>query len=175
LVTIAVGGLGVFGSTLVAQAQSPYELPPPPSTETGVTPTPTTPTGPGTPQMLDPFPVVRIKGVATRTGANITSLRVRAPGGARIESRCSGRGCPYRRAITAVSGSSSQLRSVRLKRFQTRFRSGVKLEIRVTAPNAIGKFTSFQIRKSKAPRRTDRCLAPASTKPIDCPRRGTDA
>jgi hypothetical protein len=172
-IAVAVAGLGVLGSTLVAHAQSPYQLPPPTTTEPGVTTTPTTPTTPAEPQLLDPFPIVRIKGIATSRGARITSLRVRAPGGARIDSRCSGRGCPYRRAITQAQGSSNRLRSVRLRRFQRSFRAGVKLEIRVSAPNAFGKFTRFQIRAGKAPRRTDRCLSPTTSQPVDCPRRGS--
>jgi hypothetical protein len=44
----------------------------------------------------------------------------------------------------------------------------VKIEVYVTKPGMIGKFTRFTIRKGKAPSRIDRCLMPGSTKPVRC-------
>ena len=44
----------------------------------------------------------------------------------------------------------------------------MKLEVFVTKPGMIGKYTRFKIRKAKAPTRTDRCLMPGSNKPVRC-------
>src|SRR4051812_44696937 len=49
------------------------------------------------PLVLDPFPVVRIRGELTAKGARVTLLSVRAPGDVRIDVTCTGADCPARR------------------------------------------------------------------------------
>jgi hypothetical protein len=39
----------------------------------------------------------------------------------------------------------------------------------VTKVSTIGKYTRFKIRSRKPPIRSDRCLMPGSSKPVDCP------
>ena len=43
------------------------------------------------------------------------------------------------------------------------------IEIRVTQPQKIGKYTRVKTRKGKAPLRIDRCLMPGRTRPVTCP------
>jgi hypothetical protein len=112
-------------------------------------------------RMMSPAPIVRIRGRLTRSGARITLLTVRAPRGASITLRCLGRGCPAQRwARTAAL--------TRIKRFEGTLRAGTKLVITVTKPGRIGKRTTIVIRRGKAPRRADRCLAPGARKAVAC-------
>jgi hypothetical protein len=113
------------------------------------------------PRMMDPAPVVRIRGRLTRSGARITLLTVRAPRGARIAVRCFGRRCPVRRwARTSAL--------TRVRRFQAAFPAGTRLVISVTKPRRIGKHTLIVIRRGKPPTRLDRCLMPDTRKPVAC-------
>jgi hypothetical protein len=50
-------------------------------------------------------------------------------------------------------------------------RPGTVLRLYVTRGNAVGKFTRFRIRRSKAPSRADLCLVPGSSRPVACPGR----
>ena len=49
------------------------------------------------------------------------------------------------------------------------YRPKATIEIRVTQPRKIGKYTSVRTRRGKAPVRSDRCLMPGKTKPVRCP------
>jgi PKD repeat protein len=134
--------------------------PPPP-----VTP----PTDPGaTPvlQWLQPFPVIRIRGRTTGRGAQVTVLSVTAPSGSLIAARCSGRGCPVRRTRAQVSARG---RRVRLRAFERHLRAGIRLEIFVTKPGVVGKYTRFRINRLKPPQRVDSCVLPGSRRPARCP------
>ncbi len=112
--------------------------------------------------MMDPAPVVRIRGWLTASGARITLLTVRAPRGARIAVRCSGRRCPVRRWARTAS-------LMRVPRFQRSFPAGTRIVISVTKRGRIGKHTTIVIRRGKAPTRLDRCLMPGSRRPVRCP------
>jgi hypothetical protein len=114
-------------------------------------------------RMMDPTPVVRIRGRLTRSGARITLLTVRAPRGARIAVRCLGSACPARRWARTASVT-------RVARFQHAFAAGTRLVISVTKPGRIGKHTTIVIRRGAAPMRRDRCLIPGARKPARCPR-----
>jgi hypothetical protein len=113
--------------------------------------------------MLEPFPVVRIRGTALRHGARFTLVSVRAPRGTRIVVRCAGPRCPRTRLRRTARGLT------RLRPFERLLRVGVRLTIRVTKPELIGKFTVVKIRASRVPLRRDRCVAPGSSAPVDCP------
>jgi hypothetical protein len=113
------------------------------------------------PPFLRPFPVIRIRGFFARRGARITLLSVRGPRRAKVEVRCSGRGCPVRKLSLPTADT-------RVHRFERFLRAGILLQIRVTRPGRIGAYTSFLIRSRKGPLRTDRCLLERSSKPIQC-------
>ena len=97
--------------------------------------------------MLEPFPVVRIKGVFTASGAHVSLLSVRAPRGARVKVACRGRDCPLRRFKPRAGVK-------RLRPFERDLRAGTRLEVTVTKPGYIGKVTVIVIRRNAAPRRT---------------------
>jgi hypothetical protein len=126
-------------------------------------------TGPGTTpapdtslKFIDPFPVVRISGRFTRRRTTLTRVTVNAPRGAGIRVDCKGSGCPYHRKAIAV-------KLVRVGALQRSYRPGATIEIRVTQPRTIGRYTRVKTRRGKAPLRIDRCLMPGSTKPVRCP------
>jgi hypothetical protein len=119
---------------------------------------------PRPPAALSPFPVVRIVGSFGRSGIKIEQLVITAPDGARIEIRCRGHGCPFKRLVRRPKPQT-----VRVRRFAHRtLRPGVVVEVWVTRAGEIGKYTRFRIRKGKRPTRVDRCVAPGSRRPERC-------
>jgi PKD repeat protein len=129
---------------------------PPPSSEGG-------PPAPVPPRVMAPFPVVRYAGALTRRGARLTLFSVRAPrGGARVAARCLGRGCPRPQALR-TSGVK------RLPAFQRNYRAGVRIVVRITRRNRIGKYVRITIRRNRPPARRDACLWPGSRVPRACP------
>jgi hypothetical protein len=124
----------------------------------GTTPSPTT-----TLPFIDPFPVVRISGRFKGKRTKLTRVLINAPRGARIRIACKGRGCPYRRRAIAV-------KLIHVRALQRSYRPRATIEIRVTQPRKIGKYTRVRTRRGKAPLRIDRCLMPGKTRPVRCPR-----
>ncbi len=123
------------------------------------------------PALLRPFPVVRIAGEVFRTHARVRLLTVLTPRGGRLEVRCRGRSCPFRVVRrTASSRASRRGTLVRVRELEgRRLDAGVVLEIRVTAPGTIGKYTRLRIRGAgRAPARRDGCLLPRSSRPVAC-------
>jgi hypothetical protein len=116
------------------------------------------------PRLLRPFPVVRVRGRATRRGAAVTLLTIRATSGVRITIRCDGRGCPTRRWARARAGALTHARV-----FERLLPAGVRLTVRVSRQGWIGKYTRLLIRRSRPPSRVDRCLYPGNTRPRPCP------
>jgi hypothetical protein len=113
-------------------------------------------------RVLRPFPVVRIRGVLTTTGARITLLSVRASRTATVVARCRGRSCPLRQlARTAMVQ--------RLTWLERNLSAGTKIDIIVTKPEQIGKWTKIRIRRGAPPKRWDRCVYPSGTRPVRCP------
>ena len=133
-------------------------------TSPGPTVTPAPPrTGPA---LLSPFPIVSLRGRLVRGGAIIQALEVmQAPRGARVEVRCRGRSCPFRRKVRT---SPANNRRVRFREVRHRLRAGVLLQVFITKPGVIGKYTSFKIRGNATPLRRDRCLVPGVRKPMRC-------
>ena len=117
--------------------------------------------------MLSPFPVVRIRGVILRGSARLNLLTVKAPSGARVKVICHGGGCPKKKSVVlrVPSGKSS----VRVRSLERRLRTGAVIEVFVTAPGRIGKYTRVTIRSNAAPARRDLCLRPGKSKPVACP------
>ena len=129
--------------------------------------------GPGViaPLLMDPFPRVRIRGVTTRRGARVDLLSVRTVGGTRILVRCRGRSCPWRRATGTARFDATRFGLIRIQGFKRRhLRAGTVIQVFVTQHGRIGKYTSFKIRRLKAPRRVDRCTALGVSQVRGCPR-----
>jgi hypothetical protein len=116
-------------------------------------------------RLISPFPVVRISGALTKRGARLHRVAVDAPPGTTVRVACRGRSCPYRSRTSIVSKST---RSLRLSQLERRLRAGVKIQIFITSPGTIGKYTSFTILRGKSPRRADRCVRYGSTQPFRC-------
>jgi hypothetical protein len=120
------------------------------------------------PGLMNPFPVVRLQGRVLGGGVRVTRLTVLAPAGARVRGVCLGRhrGCP-RRAVVRRSRSSH--RPVRLRALERRLRAGAVIQVYVTAPGTIGKYTRFRVRRGGAPFRRDMCVPAAGIVPAPCP------
>jgi hypothetical protein len=123
--------------------------------------------------LMQPFPVVRIVGSESSSGAKISLLTVQAPVGTRVSVTCGGSHCPSRSENRVVVSSRKNSRAggvlLSFGKFERSLQAGVVLEIRVSKPGEIGKYTSFRIRPNKAPARIDACVGPTNPKPIPCP------
>jgi hypothetical protein len=116
------------------------------------------------PDLLRPFPVVRIRLVILVKGARVRLLGVRAAPGVRVTVRCHGRGCPWkRRSIVSSDGG------VRFRRLQRRLPAGTIIEVFAARPGTIGKYTRFRIRRGRAPARVDSCFVAGAGRPSSCP------
>jgi hypothetical protein len=91
-----------------------------------------------------------------------------APNGARVKVVCHGPGCPKKPLVRRARSGNRPMRFPTLER---RLRKGVVIELVITAPGQIGKYTRFAIRSNAAPARRDLCLPPGSSKPVACPAR----
>jgi large repetitive protein len=126
-------------------------------------------------RLVQPFPVVRIAGTQYRRGVRISLLSVQAPVGARIGVVCKGPGCPtksksqQRLSATHAASKNGGMALVEFRRFERALQAGAYLEIRVSLPGQIGKYTRFTVRRGKLPTRFDSCLDPTGVKPIACP------
>lgn len=147
------------GSPAARIAQAYY--PPPPV----IRPVPTPPLVVQPLRLMTPFPVVRIVGYATRRGARIQRLSVRAPAAATIVVRCRRKRCSRR----SRARGRGMRRPVRFRRFERRLRAGTLVEVFVTRSGAIGKFTRFRVRAGRGPSRTDLCLQPGARTGSPCP------
>ena len=121
--------------------------------------------------LMQPFPIVRIAGSETSSGVHLSLLTAQAPVGARVSVRCRGRGCPARSESRVAASRKSKAGTVMVefRRFERTLRAGVSLEVRVSEPGQIGKYTRFAVRRGGLPVRVDSCLGPAGVKPIACP------
>jgi hypothetical protein len=88
--------------------------------------------------------------------------------GTTAELRCKGRHCPFkRRSKTAPAGGRiNLLRTIR--RYRSRFRAGQTLELRVTAPDKIGKVIRYPLKRGDTPVSRTLCLAPGAKSPTRC-------
>jgi hypothetical protein len=121
--------------------------------------------------LMRPFPTVRI--VTTRSAGRLQLkvLTVEAPAGATVAVACKGKGCPVRslsRLVQRPKGKSSGLPALTFPRLQRVLPAGTALEIRVTQPGRVGKFTRFAIRKGKLPLRADACVNGTEPRPVPC-------
>jgi Putative metal-binding motif len=99
----------------------------------------------------------------------IRKLRVRGvPAGARVEFRCRGKRCPVRRVRAGRARRGRVNVLPRLRRARTRFRAGQRLDVRITAPNRIGKVVRYRLRRRTIPDGRILCLQPRATKATRC-------
>ena len=117
-------------------------------------------------QPLVPSPIVRVTGVVRGSRTQLQSLSVRAPSGSRVESRCRGRGCPYRKRVTRIAEGKG---SVSLRNLRGRYRAGIVIEVFVTQPERLGKYTRLRTRRGKPPLRSDGCARADASKRVKCP------
>jgi hypothetical protein len=104
-------------------------------------------------RVIRPFPVVRMRGRLTTTGARVSLLSVRAPRAAKVFVHCKG-SCPSRR----WSRTARKSRLTRVSAFERSLRAGTRITVTVSRRGYVGKRTTFVIRRGLAPLRTDRCL-----------------
>ncbi len=117
------------------------------------------------PPFLSPFPLIRLAGSLTKTGARISELTVRAPVCSKVTVRCRGKGCPARPVI-GLTGR----KALRIRAFDgRRLREGVTLEVLVSKRDRIGKYTRFRIRRGSSPQRFDTCLRFGARRGSRCP------
>lgn len=121
------------------------------------------PSAPPAPDLFPLLTVVENGGRLTTTGARVSLLTVRAPADAVVLLRCRGADCPTHAAVKRVSEVTT------FRRFHRRFEAGTVLELQITRPGSIGKYTRLEIRRGEEPARDDGCLAPDGTGPQACP------
>jgi hypothetical protein len=150
--------------------ESPRPDPTPPTTPPVTTPT--TPT-PSKPQLLSPFPLVRISGTLTPSGARIRLLTVRASPGTlvrvTVSPACSSRRRSRRCRVVQAAGMVGRRAVIGFRGLEHAYRSGTVIVVRVWRADRIGKYTRFTIVRGKAPRRVDQCLVPEATSGSRCP------
>jgi large repetitive protein len=119
--------------------------------------------------LIQPFPVVRITSIETRSGIRLRLLGISAAPGTEITVRCRGRGCPVKSQSHLAAAGKGARPFVVFRRFQRALAAGVVLEIMITKPGEIGKYTRLVVRRGRLPVRFDACLVGTATKPIGCP------
>jgi 6-phosphogluconolactonase (cycloisomerase 2 family) len=109
-----------------------------------------------------------------RTHTWMLRLQVlRVPGDARVQVRCKApkrlgrKACPFKRksAKPKRHRATVDIKKKMFRKKQRKLRAGVRLQIRITAPGAIGKVVNYTMRKGKLPRSAERCLPPGATRP----------
>jgi Putative metal-binding motif len=99
----------------------------------------------------------------------VSALRARrVPKRAAVTFRCFGKRCPVRRAKAAKPRRGRVNVLKRIRRVRARFRAGQTLEVRITAPDRIGKVVRYPLKAGKAPTARVRCLRPGARKPHRC-------
>ncbi|HXE46044.1 MAG TPA: Ig-like domain-containing protein [Conexibacter sp.] len=172
--TDAAGNAVVLTRSFTVDTAPPTPAPPSP------TPNPTPPTTPPVtpkpsgPQLLSPFPLVRISGTLTSTGARIRLLSVRAPRGAlvrvAITPACSRKARSSRRCrVVRAAATVGRSDGVAFRSLARTYRTGTVIVVRVWRSDRIGKYTRFTIVRGRAPVRVDQCLLPAATRGSRCP------
>ncbi len=130
--------------------------------------------------VVAPFPrvtaTVSTGGGVTRTTTIFLRLLIREiPAGGKVQLRCSGgnRRCPFKAKRLKVSkqrtANGLKLLSKRKRKGGLVFKPGATLEVRITAPAAIGKVVRYKIVRSRFPVGKTLCLAPGASKPKGCP------
>jgi hypothetical protein len=120
----------------------------------------------------------RYRWVLSPRYTKVTQLYVRIPLGATMRLICRGRGCPPARALRGDFRGRRTVPSARAARAFSltglfggrRLQAGAVIRIRITAPDAIGRFLAFRFRSGAAPTSTIGCLDVDGHRMIRCPR-----
>jgi hypothetical protein len=104
---------------------------------------------------------------ATGRGARVLRLRVvDAPAGAKVTVRCLGKRCRLKQRKLTVRGSgNANLRRLVGRRL---IPVGSTLEVRIVAPNSVGRVVRFKIKPRRVPDGRSLCLPPGAKKPRRC-------
>ena len=164
-VTASDGSTASSTRTIAVAAAPVATGQPAPSFELPAEPNPTQPAA--GPPLLNPWPTIRIAGKLTKRGARIRVLSIRTPKGVVVRARCKGSSCPEKKVRR--QRVRRRARTVRFRQLEKSFRSGTMIDIRVFAPDRIGKFTRFRIRKGQSPLRYDTCVQPGGKRIMQCP------
>jgi hypothetical protein len=121
---------------------------------------------------------VATAGTASRTRTVFTRLLVSlVPPGGEVQLRCAApkaarRACPFsRRALNVNNGKADALAPPDKKKRPTRrlvFGVGATLEVRITAPDLVGKIVRYRIVKRGFPRGRTFCLSPGAVEATRC-------
>jgi hypothetical protein len=115
------------------------------------------------PRVASPITNAWVAGAAL---TRVVRLEVsRLPKGGRVEVRCNGRGCPFPKRTVRPKGGRAKLVGMFPRRG---LRTGTVLEIRVLAPEHIGKVVRYTMRSGKLPAVKSECLPPGARKPRHC-------
>jgi PKD repeat protein len=117
------------------------------------------------PVKMRPWPKIRIVGFAGSKRIRLDLLTVKTLRGATVKVRCSGKGCPRRRAVSTRASKGL----VRLRWLERRLRPGTHLFVAITYPNKIGRYERILLRRNKRPLRRMQCLWPGEPKARACP------
>ena len=125
-----------------------------------------------TPPVVQPPARVRTTfehlGVWGATGRFTALTLRRVPARATVRVSCKGKGCRKKKIVKKVRRATSRYRLAKLMRRNNRLRPRALVEVRVTAPNRIGKVFRFRIRAYKPPSTKTLCLPPGAKKPRRC-------
>jgi hypothetical protein len=75
------------------------------------------------------------------------------------------RHCPFKRRRPALQANGA---AGLTKRFRHTLRAGATIELRITAPDSVGKVLRFEIRRGRVPQARRLCLAPGAAKAAKC-------
>jgi hypothetical protein len=98
----------------------------------------------------------------------VLALAVKSlPAGSLVLVTCRGKGCPYGRTASSITRSGSTL-NLAPKFRKRQLKPGAKITVYVVRTGWLGKYYTFQFRAKKAPKVSNGCLAPGTTKTAAC-------
>jgi hypothetical protein len=139
--------------------------PPPP----GPVPTPTPTPVPGQPPTPPGYLSATVSNswAVSRRSTRLVRLQVRgAPTGAAVGLACLVHRCRLRRTTATANAHGTATLTGMFRR--RRLRIGTVVEVRITAPNAIGKVVHYRIRRGRIPQGRIFCLPPGVASPQRC-------
>jgi hypothetical protein len=87
------------------------------------------------------------------------------PSGGKVQVICNGRGCPFgSKTLTPSHGTVSVAKALK----HAALHPHTSIDLRITAPNDVGKVAIFTMRFGAAPSLSESCLTPGATKPTAC-------
>ena len=120
--------------------------------------------------LAEPFPTVT-SGVSAKWDIDgsrftLTQLTIsNPPKGAKLELRCTGRGCPLRSSKLSGKVRRGALNALPSLGKKTKYRAKQTLEVRISAPGFNTKVARLSLKAGKVPPVVALCLAPGTSKP----------